>query len=80
MYTEEKILNIIKSGDFTIVYWDRGIASLYEKKWNKSDEYTRDDYGTMNKFLMKECEHEDGYLPEIVELLTKALNGVSDSI
>lgn len=76
----EEIINLLQSGDFTIIYWDNGIASLYEKKWDRDKEYERDDYETLNKFLISEYADADGYCPDIVGLLTEALNGKSDSI
>lgn len=77
----EKILKLLKSGDFTIVYWDSGEATLYSKKWDKEEEYARDEYETMNKFIVFEDNQSwSGYCPKIVELLTEALGGKSDSI
>lgn len=77
---EEEIIKLLKSGDFTIIYWDSGEATLYEKKWDKEKEFDRDDYETMNKFEVKLSNFENGYCPVIVELLAKALGGVADSI
>lgn len=77
---EEKIIEILKSGDFTVIYWDSGVATLYQKKWNYHEEQERDDYETLNKFVILETSHTDGYCPEIVALLVKALGGKSDSI
>jgi len=77
---EEKIIELLKSGDFTIIYWDSGEATLYSKKWKKEEEFERDDYETMDKFIIEVSDHgNNGYLPQIVALLTKALGGKSDS-
>lgn len=78
--TKEEIIRLLRSGDFTIIYWDRGYATLYEKKWDKDVEHDRDDYETMNKFEIIYNDYENGYCPSIVSLLTEALNGTSDSI
>ena len=80
MKNKVDIIKLLKSGDFTIIYWSRGEASLYQKKWNKEEEYERDEYETMGKFLVREYTFEDGYCPQIVGALTKALGGLSDSI
>lgn len=77
---KEKIIELLKSGDFTIVYWDNGEPTLYSKKWDKEEEYERDEYETMNKFIVEINTSEDGYCPGIVRLLTEALGGISDSI
>lgn len=79
-YSEEKIIEILKSGDFTIIYWDNGEATLYQKKWDKAEEFERDDYATMEKFRIFYSDWTSGYCPAIVELLVKALGGKSDSI
>jgi len=73
---------VLDSGDFTIIYWDNGIASLYEKKWDKDEEFKRDDYKTLDKFLIEEFDTEDmiGYCPKLVALLTRQIGGITDSI
>jgi len=80
MREEIDIIKLLQSGDFTIIYWDRGTASLYQKKWKKEEEFDRDEYETLGKFLVREYTFEDGYCPQIVGALTKALGGTSDSI
>ena len=78
---EKKLIELLKSGDFTIVYWDNVTPTLYKGKWKKDKEFDRDEYTTMNKaevdFPMYDMH---GYLPDIVYLLTKALGGNADSI
>jgi len=80
MSEEKTVIPLLQSGDFTIIYWDRGVASLYSKKWRKEEEYERDEYETLNKFLVREYTFEDGYCPQIVGALAEALGGTSDSI
>ena len=77
---EDKILKLLQSGKFTIVYWDNGEATLYKGKWDYNKEYIKNDYKTMNKSIIEISNYNNGYCPEIVRLLTKALNGISDSI
>lgn len=80
---KEDIIKLLKSGDFTIIYWDSDEATLYQKKWDKDEEFERDDYETMNKFIVNYIDYTGltrGYCPTIVELLTEALGGKSDSI
>lgn len=76
----KKIDEVLESGDFTIIYWDRGVATLYDKKWNKEEEFERDEYETMNKFIVFEMDTENGYCPNIVSLLAEQLGGKTDSI
>lgn len=78
--TYRSIINLLRSGNFTIVYWDSGDASLYKGKWNYNKECERDEYETMNKSLVAEYSREFGYCPEIVDLLCAALKGKADSI
>ena len=80
MEYHKKPLEVVLSKDFTIIYWDRGVASLYDKKWVQHEEEERDGYETMNKFLVREYSFEKGYCPHIVGLLTEALGGNHDSI
>lgn len=79
--SEKKLIELFKSGNFTICYWDNETPTLYEGKWDRNKEYARDEYETMNKaeinFPMYDMR---GYLPDIVYLLVKALGGKSDSI
>jgi len=78
--TREKIIKLLQSGDFTIIYWDNGEATIYQKKWDKEEEFERDEYVTMDKFKITMDDYENGYCPNIVTLLVEALKGNSDSI
>lgn len=78
--TQEKIIEMLKSGDFTIIYWDNEEPTLYQKRWDRHEEYERDEYATMNKFEVVFGATNNGYVPTIVELLTEALGGKADSI
>ncbi len=79
---EKEIIELLKSGNFTIVYWDRDDPTLYKGKWNYNKEFENDDYALMNKSIVELDSHmfEDGYVPHIVYLLSKALKGKTDSI
>lgn len=76
----KKIIELLQTGDFTIIYWDSQEPTLYKGKWDKDKEYDRDEYETMNKSEVQIPWAEIGYVPSIVALLTKALKGDIDSI
>lgn len=78
--TTQQILTLLRTGDFTIVYWDNGYATLYKGKWDIHKEYMKDDYKTMNKSVVAEFDGSLGYCPDIVHLLATALRGKTDSI
>jgi len=72
--TKRKIIELLKSGDFTILYHDNECCSLYKGRLKEYDD------------CPEEADHEfddlnqAGYLPSVVELLVEALGGKSDSI
>lgn len=80
MKEREKILKLLKSGKFTIVYWDSGEATLYKGKWDYNKEFEKDEYEKMNKSIVEFQDFSTGYCPTIVCLLTEALGGTADSI
>lgn len=77
---QKQLIELLKSGDFTIMYWDNGEASVYKGKWNYNKEFKKDEYKMMNKSLVYETNDEIGYLPKIVDLLVKSLGGRADTI
>lgn len=72
--TNKKIIELLKSGDFTIAYHDSGEPTLYKGRHkyddlpNESIDFVPDYHGT------------NGYVPPLVDLLVKALGGKTDSI
>jgi len=79
--TEKKLINILRSGDFTIIYWDREQPTIYKGKWDFNKEFEKDDYAEMNKHEIEfDFYNLNGYVPDIVTLLVKALKGKVDSI
>ena len=78
--THEKIIEMLKSGDFTVFYNDNECPTLYQKKWDMDEEYERDEYETMNKFEVDFGDYSQGYCPKIVSLLVEALGGESGSV
>jgi len=79
--SKKKLIELFRSGDFTIVYWDSGEPTIYRGKWNYNKEFERDDYETMNKAIVKyPMYYMGGYVPDIVALLAEALKGKTDSI
>ena len=78
--TRGQAIELFKSGQFTIVYWDNEAPTVYEKLWDINEEQERDDYDTLNKFEVEIDAWSDGYCPDIVSLLAAALGGRTDSI
>lgn len=78
--TKEQIVEMLKSGDFTIFYNNNEAPTLYQKRWDMEEECERDEYETLNKFEVEFSDFNSGYCPEIVRLLTEALGGLSGSI
>lgn len=63
--TEKDLVSILKTGDFTIVYWNAGEPTFYRGKWNISKEYDKDEYATMNKSQLNIAQYNmNGYLPD----------------
>ena len=77
--TKSAITKLLRSGNFTIVYWDREEPTLYKCKFEKDKEYERDEYETMNKSIVELDCWNNGYCPNIVALLAHALGGNADS-
>lgn len=76
---QQQILNLLKSGNFTILYHDNGMCCLYPGKIK----YDEADDGLNNGVkAMAEFNHTNdiGYTPYIVAMLAKALGGKVDSI
>ena len=71
--TRKQVIELLKSGDFTITYHDRCSPSLYKGKWKYEQLENKEE-------IEYETYLETGYCPLIVELLAKALGGKSDSI
>ena len=69
---EKQIIDLLKSGNFTIAYHDSEYCCLYKGKL-KYEDLPED--GEVAEF-----DDVNGYIPDIVELLVKALGGKSDSI
>jgi hypothetical protein len=70
----EEIINILKSGNFTVAYHDNSYCCLYEGKHdyeNLPDKEVAVFYNT---------DISLGYCPGIVNLLVTALGGKADSI
>jgi len=78
---EKDLVSLLRTGNFTIVYWDSGEPTFYKGKWDKDKEYEKDEYETMNKSQIEIAQYNmAGYLPDVVRWLTMALKGHSDSI
>lgn len=68
----KKIIELLKSGDFTVAYHDNDSPTLYtgkHKYWKLKEEDE-----------IKIPYSDDGYLPAIVALLVEALGGESSSV
>lgn len=70
---KEKLMAVIKSGDFSIITWDQNCFSIYE---GNHDIDTIED---CVKPIYESCD-SCGYMPKIVALLTEALGGQTSSI
>ena len=78
---EKDLVSLLRTGNFTIVYWDSGEPTFYKGKWDKDKEYAKDEFETMNKSQIEILQYNmEGYLPDVVRWLTMALKGQSDSI
>lgn len=71
---ENKIIDLLKSGDFTLAYHDRGSCTLYKGKHEYGEWKSKD--------LVYDFDGSDsyGYMPSEIELLVQALGGNCDSI
>ena len=74
--SDKKLIELFKTGNFTIIYWDNECPSLYEGKYTV-DNIPED---VVDNKEIKFDDYEGGYCPKIVELLAKALGGKSDSV
>lgn len=70
-----EIIKLFKSGNFSIIYTDYKTPIIYKGK--KTIEEIEDGCD-IDKIEID--YYSDGYVPEIVELLVKALGGNSDSV
>ena len=78
---ERDLVALLRTGNFTIVYWDSEEPTFYKGKWNKDKEYERDEYATMEKSRIEFPMYGmNGYVSDEVRLLTLALKGIADSI
>lgn len=73
MRNDRELIELIKSGDFTIVYHDNGCCDIYKGKYDDYDDVPLKAVRTFD------CEF-DGYLPNEVMFLVQALGGKSMSI
>ena len=70
--TEGAILELLRSGDFTIAYHDYAAPCLYKGKLEYDD--------LPEKELLDLGGFQNGYIPEVVYWLVKALNGETETI
>ena len=73
--SDKEVIELLKTGNFTIAYSDSGCCDLFKGKYSYSklpvDKELRSfDY----------AEDFNGYMPKIVELLIKALGGKGNSV
>lgn len=73
MTQKKELIELFKSGDFTIAYHDNGHCCVYAGKWNYDDLPEKEEA----EFDYSDAE---GYCPTIVSLLTKALGGETQTI
>lgn len=73
MFNEASIIQLLKSGDFTIAYHDNSHCSLYKGRFEYDNLPEAEDY----EFDFTDTE---GYAPTIVRLLVNALGGKCETI
>jgi hypothetical protein len=72
---DQDLINLLKSGNFTIAYHDNQDGCVYEGRIDNYGKLPED--GEVDDFYS--WDH-DGYLPYIVKMLVKALGGEALSI
>lgn len=77
--TEKSIINLLRSGKFTVIGQDSDCLEIY-KGHIKYDQIVDDDGDVVQEEVIYEDNGGVGYVPEIVRLLVKALKGKVDSI
>ena len=68
--TEKKIIELMKSGDFSLMYHDNGYCTIHKGHIKYEDSETG---------VIELPDKEFGYVPSEVVLLVKALKGKVDS-
>lgn len=73
---DKKLLHLIKSGDFTIVYHDNDSCEIHKGQFDEYEDVPE------NKRPVYEFNYasSEGYCPEVVSLLVEALGGKSISV
>lgn len=80
-YKEKDLVSLLRTGNFTIIYWDNEDPTFYKGKWNMTKEYEKNEYADMEKSRIDISQYNtEGYLPDVVRWLTMALKGESGSI
>ena len=69
---EKQIIDLLKSGNFTIAYHDNEYCCLYKGKL-EYDNLPEDGE-------IAEYDDSRGYIPDIVDILVKALGGKAETI
>ncbi|NQT32210.1 MAG: hypothetical protein HQ594_00880 [Candidatus Omnitrophica bacterium] len=74
---DKKIVELLKGGNFTILYHDKEHCSLYRGRYDSYEEISGS-----KKEAAEFCEFDDKehFLPKIVSLLVDALGGRCDSV
>lgn len=72
--TEKEIIELLKSGNFTIAGHDHGSFALYKGRHS----YERLPKNSVTEF--EDWNGEHGYITEIIRIFVKALGGKTDSI
>lgn len=80
MKISKKIIDILKSGNFTLVYHDNQSCILYKGKHTYNDLTDKDGDPIVKEEAVFEGWSYDGYIPLEVAALVKALGGKVDSI
>lgn len=72
--SKKAVIELLKTGNFTIAYHDNGRCGIYEKK------LSYDNLPDDGEVYECDCEDMEGYIPSEVALLVKALGGRVESV
>lgn len=75
----KQIIDLLKSGNFTVASHNYGSVTIYEGKvkgyWEYDEETEMPQFDGSKEIATYGLSDSDGYMQEIVSLLTEALNG-----
>lgn len=76
---EDRLMRVLRSGDFTIAYHDNGYCSVYATRVNGYKELPQGASEDV-EIAQYDTHQFDGYLPDVVAALCRALRGAAVTI